>query len=97
MVVRNMEWVLAELARLHHNVSATEAHAQRPRRQESHSPQRRAVRIDAPRRTGSRGAKAARPPVGDAESLRAGILRQLLVPTRQIVLCAVSLVAPCGR
>jgi hypothetical protein len=26
MVVRNMEWVLAELVRLHHNVSATEAH-----------------------------------------------------------------------
>ncbi|MBN9606760.1 MAG: hypothetical protein J0G30_09135 [Actinomycetales bacterium] len=27
MVVRNMEWVLAELVRLHHNVSATEAHS----------------------------------------------------------------------
>lgn len=27
MVVRNMEWVLAELVRLHHNVSAQEAHA----------------------------------------------------------------------
>jgi len=26
MVVRNMEWVLAELVRLYHNVSATEAH-----------------------------------------------------------------------
>jgi hypothetical protein len=26
LVVRNMEWVLAELVRLHHNVSATEAH-----------------------------------------------------------------------
>ena len=27
MVVRNMEWVLAELVRLYHNVSATQAHA----------------------------------------------------------------------
>lgn len=27
MVVRNMEWVLAELVRLYHNVPATEAHA----------------------------------------------------------------------
>jgi len=26
LVVRNMEWVLAELVRLHHNVSATDAH-----------------------------------------------------------------------